>query len=93
MLHIVKNKPALEQARLFFSSGDVILLIEDAVYIGIEQINSQEEKKDPKDHYLYLKEDVEARGLSGLAVFGSQSIDYNEFVTLTERHKQSLTWE
>lgn len=93
MLHIVKNKPALEQARLFFSSGDDILLIEDAVYIGIEQINSQEAKKDPEDHYLYLKEDIEARGLSNLVEIGTQLIDYNEFVSLTEKHEQSLTWE
>lgn len=93
MLHIVKNKPALEQARLFFSSGDAILLIEDAVYTEIEQINTQEEKNDPKDHYFYLKEDVEARGLSDLVGFSVQLIDYNGFVSLTEKHEQSLTWE
>ncbi|WP_153447928.1 sulfurtransferase complex subunit TusB [Vibrio algicola] len=93
MLHIVKNSPALAQASAYLMPDDVILLIEDAVYHAIEAKNDQSNKKDPKDPYLYLKQDLEARGLVLDCVDTCQAVDYYDFVLLSEQHQQSMTWE
>lgn len=87
MLHIVKNRTALESATAVFSPLDELILLEDAVYLANycpENISNVS---------FVLRDDLLARGIDEQWVVNSQIIDFTGFVELTERHAASLTWE
>jgi len=85
-LHIFNSSEQYrKKIKLASSSDDAVVLIEEAVYIAIETINS--------DARVYvLTEDVTARGLQELVKEGFDKIDYAGFVELSEAHKKSITW-
>lgn len=91
MLHIIKTCQALNEAKLYATEQDAILLIEDAVYAANER------------HYAFpvachaplfaLRSDLEARAITTLISPHIRVIGYDGFVDLTVTHSQSMTWE
>ncbi|MCX4029007.1 sulfurtransferase complex subunit TusB [Endozoicomonas sp. SM1973] len=75
------------------ASGDSLLLIENAVYLGIEESFSTSPMAMRTDINLYaLIPDCEARGISPLLFPGFDLIDYPGFVKLCTEHKQVISW-
>ena len=73
--------------------GDSLLLIENGVYIGIEQSHSTQRLAALKNIHLYaLKPDCEALGICALLFPNIQLIDYPGFVKLCTEHKQVISW-
>lgn len=91
MLHIVKHYQSLPEAMDYSAEGDIILLVEDAVYAALtgHRANGYLNQK-PLSVY-FLEADIKARGL----VIESQYtiVDYSGFVELTEQNASSITWE
>ncbi|WP_019275014.1 sulfurtransferase complex subunit TusB [Vibrio coralliilyticus] len=91
MLHIVKSVAALEDVVKVYADGDVLLLIEDAVYA----VNPQ--------HKIYplikgfntfvLQSDLAARGVLNRTSPSIKMVDYEGFVDLTSEQENSLTWD
>ncbi len=91
MLHIIKTQSSIHSALNYVQTGDVILLMEEAVYLA----NSR--------HHLHallaekavyvLIPDINARGLQSVIADNLLQVDYPGFVELSEQHSSSLTWE
>lgn len=93
MLHIIKTQSGLDDAIHLIQTNDDVLLLEDAVYALFRQSSSQIAWKDQKDHCWALKEDLMARGLTLPHELIFQVVDFDGFVSLTEQHLQSITWD
>ncbi len=91
MLHIVKTQQAIHSALPYMANGDDILLIEDAVYLA----NPKHAQNSllPSVSVSVLRADIDARGLGDHISAQITCVGYSGFVSLTERHQQSLTWE
>ncbi|MEJ8836551.1 sulfurtransferase complex subunit TusB [Ramlibacter sp. AN1133] len=98
MLHIVNKSP--EQARSLQSClrvarpGDVLLLIEDAVYAatapgamacGLDQALRRLQVR-------VLLPDLEARGMAARRIAGIEPTDYGGFVDLVAAHPAHQSW-
>ncbi len=92
MLHIIKTIAALQDARLFVSQQDAMLLIEDSVYAAISQHKDYVQGNDQYSIYV-LDEDAKARGIDARISPSIHVINYAEFVELTVEHSHSMTWE
>ncbi len=92
MLHIIKTIPALQDARLFISQTDAILLIEDSVYASIPQHKDYLKASEQCSTYV-LDADAKARGIEGRISPSITVVDYAKFVELTVEHSHSMTWE
>ncbi|MBN3495643.1 sulfurtransferase complex subunit TusB [Vibrio neptunius] len=91
MLHIVKSVTALEDVVKVYIDGDVLLLIEDAVY----SVNPQH-KTYPLIKGLntfVLRNDLAARGILNRTSPSIETVDYESFVDLTSEQENSLTWD
>ncbi|KJY85588.1 MULTISPECIES: sulfurtransferase complex subunit TusB [Vibrio] len=91
MLHIVKSVAALEDVVKVYIDGDVLLLIEDAVY----SVNPQH-KTYPLIKGLntfVLRNDLAARGILNRTSPSIETVDYESFVDLTSEQENSLTWD
>lgn len=93
MLHIVKTQQSLADCLAFIQAGDDILLIEEAVYALFRQNDLRDSLKDHQDHCWALTQDMQARGLSFDGRDDFQLVDFTGFVSLTEQHLQSMTWD
>jgi tRNA 2-thiouridine synthesizing protein B len=91
MLHIVKTQSAIQSALSCVQSGDVLLLIEEAVYLANGRHHLHEALAN-QDVFVLLP-DVVARGIMSSISTTINPIDYIGFVSLTEQHEQSLSWE
>ena len=91
MLHTVNKSPyahaSLESCLRFLNPGDVILLLEDAVYAAAKGTSKSAlvEQALQKNAVFALQADVKARGLTEL-VEGIELADYDKFVELLEKH-------
>ena len=84
MLHIVASK--LDDCLRTAQTGDVILLIEDAIYYA-EKASTQ-----TQELTIYiLMEDVVARGWQS-KIAGLTPVDYAGFVQLTAQHHPVMNW-
>ncbi len=94
MLHIVKHSRLLPEVVTYATPGDVILLIEDAVY-AVNPLHKDHRFIQQSSHtYYYLQPDVQARGLSPDTEDNRLSgADYQGFVRLVVEHPTSITWE
>lgn len=101
MLHIVNKAPfesdALQNCLRFCRSGDVIVLIENAVAAGVSSaesfLNSLQKQAELNEIRIYaLHSDVESRGLSQNFSKNIALIDYEMFVDLTIEHVPNQTW-
>lgn len=91
MLHIIKHYHSLLEAISTAVEGDVILLVEDGVYAAVKGHKANPELLSTSVPIYSLLPDVEARGL--LLDNHTTSVDFAGFVTLTEKHISSITWE
>ncbi len=91
MLHIVKNQQALTDAVSFISANDVVLLVEEAIYIANPQHMSFPSLKGVPVYVLSA--DVKARGLVNRMSPSVTVIDYKGFVDLTAEQPNSTTWD
>lgn len=90
MLHIVKTQHAMSSVAAYSQVGDIILLVEDAVYcanvnhVGFSYLIGKQ--------VFCLREDVEARGILTYIAETVTIINYSGFVDLTVEHCPSMTW-
>ncbi|WP_083172618.1 sulfurtransferase complex subunit TusB [secondary endosymbiont of Trabutina mannipara] len=71
--------------------NDDLLLISDGVILGLN--NSFFSKKIKNSMNIYaLKNDIEARGLFSYYLSNIKLIDYIDFIKLTEKNLQQVTW-
>ena len=91
MLYMINKSPLmfnnLKSVLGIMPSGDPVLLYEDGVYAAAVGAASEELVRQALDnHPVYaLQADLDARGIVRL-VDGIQTIDYDGFVELVERH-------
>ncbi|MBP5981310.1 MAG: sulfurtransferase complex subunit TusB [Halomonas sp.] len=94
MLHILTKAPgsdAAHQMQQAVGSDDVVLLMEEGVQAALKPHWEGWQNYHSRIHLL--AEDVSARGLDELIeahVF--PTVDMHGFVSLTERHLQTVTW-
>lgn len=91
MLHIVKHYYSLSEAFASAADGDDLLLVEDAVYAALHKHKANSALLVSPIPVYCLKGDVDARGLT--LEPNSNLVDFFGFVTLTEKHSSSITWE
>ncbi|GLT16352.1 sulfurtransferase TusB [Vibrio zhanjiangensis] len=91
MLHIVKSPLALEEINKVYLESDAVILIQDAVYAANPQHNLYSALN--SFNIFALQSDLEARGVINQVSSAVNIIDYDGFVTLTAKHRNSLTWD
>ncbi|MFG6666590.1 DsrH/TusB family sulfur relay protein [Halomonas sp. HNIBRBA4712] len=94
MLHILNQRfdaPCAARMLHVVGESDDVVLIEQAVQAGLAPGWSGFSRCGKRIHLL--QEDLSALGLLDIARRHELSIiDMSEFLTLTERHEQSVTW-
>lgn len=74
------------------TSGDALLLIEDAVYAALPAQHPVVEV--PAGVYMCaLAEDLAARGISARIRSGFSQASYNDFVALSLAHDRVVSWQ
>ncbi len=95
MLHTLTASPFktdLAAIVRLFAAGDDVLLIQDGVLAAIEGTRGLEIlQKAPISLYV-LEEDVVARGLSAQISTSVATVSYTDFVALTVKNPQQMTW-
>lgn len=84
-LHVIPE--ALQSA----STEDALLLMEDAVYAGLDTHQNQQLLNGFKTVYV-MKDDLLARGCTALLP-QCQQIDFNDFVRLSLEYDNVVSWE
>ncbi|KEY91431.1 tusB protein [Candidatus Photodesmus blepharus] len=92
MLHIVKSLNKLDLALQYRLNGDDILLVESATYAGNPKYYRHALLKRVLDNVFLLEEDVIARGILNLISDHISLISFDDFVELTAKHAQSISW-
>ena len=101
VLHLVNKAAAFEDCLALMAPGDALLLIEDGVYAarwrpaapadGAAGAGKAEPPALPDACYA-LESDLEARGLLGRMDSRFQTVSYDGFVGLVEKHHPIVTW-
>ncbi|MDR9830737.1 sulfurtransferase complex subunit TusB [Vibrio sp. FNV 38] len=91
MLFIIKSTAAIEQALKLANTDDVLLLIENAVYAGVNHHRSFFGLKERKVYALH--EDLQARGIENRLSPSVLKVNFDGFVQLTTEQVQSITLE
>ncbi|AMH17641.1 MULTISPECIES: sulfurtransferase complex subunit TusB [Hafnia] len=95
MLHTLAKSPtAADLTTLCAIAGnnDAILLLQDGVLCGLVNTHSLEKLISASTSLYALKADVIARGLSARISSNIVLLDYNQFVELSVKHPQQLSW-
>ncbi|GAK84830.1 tRNA 5-methylaminomethyl-2-thiouridine synthase TusB [Vibrio ponticus] len=90
MLHIVKSLSALNELMPLYKAGDQVILVEDAVYASNAQHPMFSILKTLEACVLIA--DVQARGIQNRVSPSCTQVDFSQFVELTAKHSNSLTW-
>jgi len=95
MLHTLMTSPfqcdfVLLQRML--KAGDELLMLQDGVLAAIEGGTALVALRTAPVTLYVLQEDVDARGLSAQISDSVTPVSYNEFVALTVKHSQQMTW-
>lgn len=89
-LHIFNTQAQFKSKLAFIHSSlttdDALLFIEDAVYAA------QKHRKEIKCKIFVLEEDSQARAILNKIDKSCKLIDYANFVELSERHKNIISW-
>lgn len=95
MLHTLSHSPwqcdfeaMLRQLR----EGDDVLLIQDGVLAGLLKTRFLELLLAAPISLYALEADVEARGLSAQISNSVGRVSYNDFVSLTVKHRNQIAW-
>ena len=95
MLHTLSRSPwqhdISAQLRLV-SEGDDLLLLSDGVIAALEGSRFLDLLNEAPISLYALREDIEARGLSGQISSSVVRVSYTDFVRLTVKHTRQLTW-
>ena len=93
MLHIVKHYRLIIELAPFCCKTDAVLLMEDAVYGAVQNHVELSSLLEEIGRVFLLQEDVIARGLKLKEPSFFQLVNFDGFVSLTEEHNSSMTWE
>jgi tRNA 2-thiouridine synthesizing protein B len=74
------------------SDTDDVLFIQNGVLLSINGNRYLEELLQTGASVYVLRDDLDARGLTGHVSERVQVVDYSGFVSLTVKHPQSLSW-
>ena len=95
MLHILQHSPFqtdLESMLRCVKIGDELLLIQDAVIVALSGTKALDLLRAAPISIYALQEDIEARGLIAQISTGIGKVSYTDFVRLTVKHEQQITW-
>ncbi len=95
MLHTLLTSPFkcdfAAMVRLF-SAGDDVLLLQDGVLAALEGSHALEILLQAPISLYVLQEDIDARGLSAQISSSAITVSYTDFVALTVKNPQQMTW-
>lgn len=95
MLHTLSRSPwqcDMTAMLRLLRPGDDLLLLSDGVTAALEQSRYIELLLNAPITLHALKEDIDARGLSGQISSRVVKVDYNDFVSLTVKNAVQLHW-
>ncbi|HKM97973.1 MAG TPA: sulfurtransferase complex subunit TusB [Buttiauxella sp.] len=95
MLHILQHSPFqtdLESMLRCVKIGDELLLIQDAVIVALSGTKAFDLLCAAPISIYALQEDIEARGLTAQISTSIGKVSYTDFVRLTVKHEQQITW-
>lgn len=95
MLHTLAHSPwQCDMATLLRTVriGDDLLLISDGVIAALEGGQYLELLLNAPITVHVLKEDIDARGLSGQISSSVTRVSYNDFVSLVVKHETQMRW-
>ncbi len=100
LLHTVNKSPfernTLESCLRVAEDGAGVLLIEDGVYGALANTSATDLIKKRMGNnvkFYVLGPDIEARGLADQSLIdGVESVDYQGFVDLVEKHSATQSW-
>jgi sulfur relay protein TusB/DsrH len=85
ILHTINNSSALDKCLGLIARDDVVVLLEDGVYIAM--------KSDRISANVYVIEaDAKARGINQRLEPAATQIDYNQFVELSTQADKICSW-
>lgn len=95
MLHTLMNSPFQCDFNLLLrmlKAGDELLLLQDGVLAALEGSRALTSLLAAPVTLYVLQDDVDARGLAAQISASLTSVSYTEFVALTVKHSQQMTW-
>ncbi|ANG94485.1 sulfurtransferase TusB [Lelliottia amnigena] len=95
MLHTLRHSPwqcDIDSLLRMLSEGDDLLLIQDGVLGAIEGNRFVEIFSNAPISISALREDIDARGLSGQISAKIDVVDYTDFVNLAVKHASQMSW-
>lgn len=95
MLHILTHSPFkcdFNALLRLLADGDDVLLIQDGVLAALEESRALESLLLAPISVYVLQDDVSARGLSAHISTRAVAVSYTDFVGLTVKHPQQMTW-
>lgn len=95
MLHTLMSSPFrcdMTAMLRMLAEGDDILLLQDGVIAALNGSSALEALQKAPISLYALREDLEARGLSGQISSSVTVVDYTDFVALTVKNPQQMTW-
>lgn len=95
MLHILQDSPFqtdLESLLRCLKQGDEVLLLQDAVIAALSGTRALDLLLAAPISVYALQEDIEARGLAAQISTSVGKVSYTDFVRLTVKHEQQITW-
>ena len=95
MLHILQHSPFqtdLESMLRCVKIGDELLLTQDAVIVALSGTKALDLLLAAPISIYALQEDIEARGLTAQISTDVGRVSYTDFVRLTVKHEQQITW-
>ncbi|MHA0866887.1 sulfurtransferase complex subunit TusB [Enterobacter wuhouensis] len=95
MLHTLSRSPwqcDIDALMRTLREGDALLLMQDGVLAALEGSRFVEILNSAPISVSALKDDLDARGLSGQISAKIDVIGYTEFVNLTVKHASQMNW-
>ena len=95
MLHILQHSPFqtdFESLLRCVKHGDELLLRQDAVIAALSGTKALDLLLSAPIIVYALQEDIEARGLTAQISTGVGKVSYTDFVALTVKHEQHISW-
>ena len=95
MLHTLMTSPYHCDFTLLLrmlQEGDDVLLLQDGVIAALAGSDRLAQLAAAPAGLYVLREDVEARGLTAQISTSATTISYTDFVALTVKHPQQMTW-
>ena len=95
MLHTLSHSPwqcDIDALLSMLREGDDLLLIQDGVLAALDGSQFVEILSSAPISISALREDIDARGLSGQISAKIDVVDYTDFVNLAVKHASQMSW-